>query len=39
MPPIQMTRMAKFALYGLRIYLVILIVLLAVRFAQMIKQP
>jgi hypothetical protein len=32
MPPVKMTRMTKIALYSLRIYLLLLLGLLAVRF-------
>lgn len=36
MPRVQMTPMAKAALYGLRIYLVVLVGLLLVRFLKVI---
>jgi hypothetical protein len=32
MPPVKMTPATKFVLYGLRIYLLLLLLLLAVRF-------
>ncbi len=35
MPPVRMTRMTKIALYSLRIYLLLLLGLLAVRFIFM----
>jgi hypothetical protein len=37
MPRVQMTRTVKTALYGLFIYLAVLLTLLAVRFIQVIK--
>ncbi len=32
MPPVKMTPTTKFVLYGLRVYLLLLLILLAVRF-------
>ena len=34
MPPVKTTRMVRFALYFLRVYLVVLLVLLLVRFLR-----
>jgi hypothetical protein len=34
MPQIQMTRTAKTALYGLRIYLIVLLTLIGIKFAR-----
>jgi len=36
MPPVQMTPMVRVALYFLRIYLIILLVLLLVRFLKVL---
>ncbi len=35
MPRVQMTPLVRFALYALRIYLILLLALLAVKFLQM----
>lgn len=37
MPRIQMTPMVKIALYFLRGYLIVLLILLALRFAQVLR--
>ncbi len=37
MPRVQMTPMVRFALYFLRVYLVVLLALLAVRFLQVFR--
>lgn len=37
MPRVQMTPMVRFALYFLRVYLVVLLTLLAVRFLQVFR--